>query len=263
MNSYSTLLFSLEGNIATITLNRPALANSMDMAMGKELLAAAQICEQDGNIRAVILTGGGNFFSAGGDLKAFSGFGDAIGEKLLELTDYLHAAISIFLRMRAPLIVAVNGAAVGAGFSLAMAGDFVLASENAKFAMAYTSAGLSPDGGASYFLPRIVGLRRAQQLMINNRKLTAAEALEWGLVTRVCAADQLLPEAHALAQSLANGATQAIGTVKQLLLTSFSNTPEAQMALEGKNIAQLASNGDGQKGINAFLEKRAPAFKGE
>ncbi|HRF88709.1 MAG TPA: enoyl-CoA hydratase-related protein, partial [Pseudomonadales bacterium] len=122
---------------------------------------------------------------------------------------------------------------------------------------------LSPDGGASYFLPRIVGLRRAQQLMINNRKLTAAEALEWGLLTRVCAADQLLPEAHALAQSLANGATQAIGTVKQLLLTSFSNTPEAQMALEGKNIAQLASNGDGQEGINAFLEKRAPAFKGK
>jgi len=263
MNSYSTLLFSLEGNIATITLNRPALANSMDMAMGKELLAVAKICEQERNIRAVILTGAGNFFSAGGDLKAFAGFGDAIGEKLQELTDYLHAAISIFLRMRAPLIVAVNGAAVGAGFSLAMAGDFVLASDNAKFAMAYTSAGLSPDGGASYFLPRIIGLRRAQQLMINNRKLTAAEALEWGLLTRVCAADQLLPEAHALAQSLANSATQAIGTVKQLLLTSFSNTPEAQMALEGKNIAQLASNGDGQEGINAFLEKRAPAFKGK
>lgn len=263
MNSYSTLLFSLEGNIATITLNRPALANSMDMAMGKELLAVAKICEQERNIRAVILTGAGNFFSAGGDLKAFAGFGDAIGEKLQELTDYLHAAISIFLRMPAPLIVAVNGAAVGAGFSLAMAGDFVLASENAKFAMAYTSAGLSPDGGASYFLPRMVGLRRAQQLMINNRKLTAAEALEWGLLTRVCAADQLLPEAHALAQSLADSATQAIGTVKQLLLTSFNNTPEAQMSLEGKHIAHLATYGDGQEGIHAFLEKRAPVFKGE
>ena len=129
--------------------------------------------------------------------------------------------------------------------------------------MAYTSAGLSPDGGASYFLPRIVGLRRAQQLMIGNRKLTAAEALEWGLLTRVCAADQLLQETHALAQSLANGATQAIGTVKQLLLTAFSNTPEAQMSLEGKNIAHLASYGDGQEGIHAFLEKRAPIFKGE
>lgn len=263
MKNYSTLLFTLEGGIATITLNRVASANSMNMDMGRELLDAAKICEQDRAIRAVILTGGGAFFSAGGDLKAFADFGDAIGEKLQELTDYLHAAISIFMRMRAPLIVAVNGAAVGAGFSLAMAGDFVLASENAKFAMAYTSAGLSPDGGASYFLPRIVGLRRAQQLMIGNRKLSAAEALEWGLVTRVCAADQLRQETHALAQSLANGATQAIGTVKQLLLSSFSNTPEAQMALEGKNIAHLASYGDGQEGIHAFLEKRAPIFKGE
>jgi 2-(1,2-epoxy-1,2-dihydrophenyl)acetyl-CoA isomerase len=263
MKNYSTLLFTLEGGIATITLNRAASANSMNMEMGRELLDVAKICEQDRAVRAVILTGGGAFFSAGGDLKAFAGFGAAIGEKLHELTDYLHAAISIFLRMRAPLIVAVNGAAVGAGFSLAMVGDFVLASEHAKFAMAYTSAGLSPDGGASYFLPRIVGLRRAQELMINNRKLTAAEALEWGLVTRVCPADQLLQETHALAQALASGATQAIGTVKQLLLTTFSSTPEAQMALEGKGIAHLAAYGDGQEGIHAFLEKRAPIFQGE
>lgn len=262
MTSYSTLLLTSNDRIAQITLNRPESANSMDMTMGQELLDAARRCEQDKNIRVVILTGAGNFFSAGGDLKAFAGFGDAISERLQELTNYLHAAISIFIRMPAPLVVAVNGAAVGAGFSLAMAGDFVLASENAKFAMAYTSAGLSPDGGASYFLPRLVGLRRAQELMIGNRRLSADEALEWGLLTRVCSADQLLADTHSLARELADGATQAFGTVKQQLLVTFSNTPEAQMALEGRAISRLASCPDGQEGINAFLSKRRPVFNG-
>ncbi len=263
MKNYSTLLFSIESHIATITLNRPSSANSMNMTMGEELQAVANLCAQDKDIRAVILTGAGAFFSSGGDLKAFADFGDAIGGKLHQLTDHLHAAVSALLHMRAPLIVAVNGAAVGAGFSLAMAGDFVLAADNAKFAMAYTAAGLSPDGGASYFLPRLVGLRRAQELMIGNRKLTAEEALEWGMISRVCPADQLQLEARALAQSLASGATQAIGTVKQLLLTTFSNSPEAQMALEGQSISHLSTCHDGQEGIHAFLEKRTPIFTGE
>jgi 2-(1,2-epoxy-1,2-dihydrophenyl)acetyl-CoA isomerase len=263
MTTYSTLLFTIDAGIAQITLNRVESANSMNMEMGRELLAVAQHCAQDESIRAVILTGAGQFFSAGGDLKAFAGFGDAISERLQELTDYLHAAVSIFIRMPAPMIVAVNGAAVGAGFSLAMAGDFVLASDTAKFAMAYTTAGLSPDGGASYFLPRLVGLRRAQELMIGNRKLSAAEALDWGLVTRVCAADQLADEVNALARQLADAATQAIGTVKKQLLVSFGNSPETQMALEGKAIAHLAACRDGQEGIHAFLHKRRPVFIGK
>lgn len=263
MTAYTTLLFDISDNIAHITLNRIESANSMNMDMGRELLHVATRCEQDDNIRAVILTGAGQFFSAGGDLKAFSGFGDAISERLQELTDYLHASISVLTRMRAPVVVAVNGAAVGAGFSLAMAGDVVLAADTAKFAMAYTSAGLSPDGGASYFLPRLVGLRRAQELIIGNRKLSAAEALDWGLITRVYPADQLMHEVHAMAKQLASSATQAIGTVKKQLLVSFDNTPEAQMALEGKSIAQLAASHDGQEGIQAFLGKRPPVFTGK
>lgn len=262
MDHYTTLSFVREAGIATITLQRPTAANSIDMTMGRELRDVARHCEQDDSIRAVLLTGAGVFFSAGGDLVAFAQYGDAVSEKLLELTDYLHAAISSFLRMRAPLVVAVNGAAAGAGFSLAMAGDFVLAADNAKFTMAYTAVGLSPDGGASYLLPRLVGMRRAQELIINNRKLSATEAQEWGLVTRVCAADQLLTEAQALAQKLANGATQAIGTVKQLLLTTFINTPEQQMALEGKLFSQLSTSSDGQEGMRAFLDKRPPVFIG-
>jgi len=263
MTSFSTLLFTTEADIAHITLNRVDSANSMNMDMGRELLEVARQCARDESIRAVILTGGGQFFSAGGDLKAFSSFGDKISERLQELTDYLHASIDLFLNMRAPLIVAVNGAAVGAGFSLALAGDFVLAADTAKFAMAYTSAGLSPDGGATYFLPRLVGLRRAQELIIGNRKLSATEALDWGLITRVCSPDQLMADAQALAVQLASGATGAIGTVKQHLLLSYDNTPAAQMALEGQAISRLAACHDGQEGIQAFLGKRRPIFTGK
>jgi 2-(1,2-epoxy-1,2-dihydrophenyl)acetyl-CoA isomerase len=263
MNNYSTLLFTTKDGIAYITLNRPEAANGMDLAMGRELMEVALFCDQAADIRVVVLTGAGNFFSAGGDLKAFASYGDAISERIHELTIYLHAAISRFTRMRVPVIVAVNGVAAGAGFSLAMAGDFVLASENAKFTMAYTAAGLSPDGGASYFLPRLVGLRRAQELMISNRRLTAEEALDWGLVTRICASDGLMAEVQDLALQLADSATQAIGTVKRLLAVSYDNGLEAQMALEGQAIAHLASCCDGQEGIQAFLNKRRPAFTGK
>lgn len=261
--SYSTLLFDCANGIARITLNRPEAANGMDMAMGRELMDVALRCDQDESIRVVVLTGSGNFFSAGGDLKAFAGYGDAISERIHELTIYLHAAVSRFARMRVPVIVAVNGMAAGAGFSLAMAGDFVLASETARFTMAYTAAGLSPDGGASYFLPRLVGLRRAQELMISNRRLTADEALDWGLITRVCASDGLMAEVQDLALQLADSATQAIGMVKKLLAVTFDNGLEAQMALEGQGIAHLAACCDGQEGIQAFLAKRSPLFTGK
>ncbi|HQQ62214.1 MAG TPA: enoyl-CoA hydratase-related protein [Pseudomonadales bacterium] len=261
--SYTALLFEITNGIARITLNRPDDANGMDMTMGRELMDVALRCDQDENIRVVVLTGAGNFFSAGGDLKAFADYGDAISERIHELTIYLHAAIGRFVRMRVPVIVAVNGVAAGAGFSLAMAGDFVLASESARFTMAYTAAGLSPDGGASYFLPRLVGLRRAQELMISNRRLSAEEALDWGLVTRVCATDGLMAEVQDLALQLASGATQAIGTVKKLLAVSYENGLEAQMALEGQGIAHLAACCDGQEGIHAFLAKRRPVFTGK
>lgn len=263
MRDYQTLLFEKNHGIARITLNRPEAANGMDMALGRELLSAALSCDQDPDIRVVIVTGTGNFFSAGGDLKAFADYGTAMSERIHELTVYLHAAVSRFARMRVPVIMAINGMAAGAGFSLAMAGDFVLASERARFTMAYTAVGLSPDGGASYFLPRLVGLRRAQELMISNRRLTAEEAQDWGLITKVCAHDGLMAEVQDLALQLANGATQAFGTVKSLLSTSFDNGLEAQMALEGEAIAQLAACADGQEGIQSFLTKRIPAFTGK
>jgi 2-(1,2-epoxy-1,2-dihydrophenyl)acetyl-CoA isomerase len=162
--------------------------------------------------------------------------------------------------MRAPLVVAVNGAAAGAGMSLAVAGDLVLAAASAKFSMAYTAAGLSPDGSSTFFLPRLVGLRRTQELMFTNRRLDADEACAWGLVTRVVPDDALQREARALARQLAEGPTAAYGTVKSLLTSAFDESLETQMEHEARGIAAMAATPDGREGIRAFLEKRAPRF---
>jgi len=261
--SYDTLLFDHSDGIATITLNRPDEANALDMVLARELMDAALACDDDGRTRAVLLTGSGAMFCAGGDLKYFHSLGaDRVNRTLKEVATYLHVAISHFQRMRAPLIIAVNGTAAGAGMSLAISGDLVLAAESAKFTMAYTAAGLSPDGSSSYFLPRLVGLRRAQELLFTNRRLSAAEALDWGLVTQVEADDALADTARALAARLADGPTGAYGMVKSLLIDTYDNSLESQMELEGRIIADRAAGRDGLEGIDAFVNKRAPVFTG-
>ena len=262
MSNYNTLSVEKTDGIAIITLNRPDSANGLNMEMGKELMLAAIECDASFDIRAVIITGAGKMFSAGGDLKSFSTYGDKLPGAIKELTTYLHAAVSRFARMNAPVIVAVNGMAAGAGFSLAIAGDLVIAAQSAKFTMAYTAAGLSPDGSASYYLPRLIGLRRTQELMLTNRRLSAEEALDWGLVTKVVADENLLDEAKALALSLAAGPTLAFGMVKKLLTASFDNSLETQMEMEARGIAAMTTVADGKEGIASFLEKRKPVFKG-
>lgn len=255
------LLFEVDGGIARITLNRPDAANAIDLSLGRALMQAAIRCE-DASVRAVLLTANGNMFCAGGDLRAFAAEGDSLPPLLKELTTYLHAATSRFARMRAPLVVAVNGAAAGAGFSLAVSGDLVLAAESAKLALAYTAAGLSPDGSSTWFLPRLVGMRRAQELMLTNRRLTAAEAYDWGLVTQVVPDEKLTEASLALARQLASGPTLAFGRVKSLLARSLQESLETQMELESRGIAAMAGTADGREGIRAFLEKRAPEFTG-
>jgi len=259
---YENLLFDVSDRVAKITLNRPEAANGIDMTLARELMQAAIRCDEDPGVRAVLLTGSGKLFCAGGDLKAFAAYGDALPAAMKELTTYLHAAVSTFARMDAPVVVAVNGAAAGAGLSLAVAGDLVLAADSAKFTVAYTAAGLSPDGSSTYFLPRLIGLRRAQELILTNRRLSASEALEWGLVSRVVPDAELLGEAGTLARSLGEGPTRALGMVKTLLNASFSSTLETQMELEGRGIAALGAGADGREGIQAFLEKRKPVFVG-
>ena len=259
---YDNLTLERRDGVAVLTLNRPTAANSIDIPLGRDLMHAAIECDDDPDVRAVVLTGAGKMFCAGGDLRSFADAGAAIGSRLKELTAYLHAAISRLTRMNAPVVAAVNGMAAGAGFSLAVAADLVIASDTAGFVMAYTQAGLVPDGSSTFFLPRRIGDRRTRELMLTNRRLTAAEALEWGLVNQVVPAAELLPAATKLATSLAQGPTRSFGAVKALLNESFEHGLEAQMELESRAIAAASTGPDGQEGIRAFLEKRAPQFSG-
>jgi len=156
----------------------------------------------------------------------------------------------------------VNGIAAGAGMSMAATGDLVLAGASSRFTMAYTAAGLAPDGGASYYLPRVVGMRRTQELMLTNRMINAEEALDWGLITRIVPDEDLLDEAMKLAKIMANGPTKAYGQVKHLLLDSLTNSLETQMELESRAITAMGATEDGREGIDAFVNKRKPEYKG-
>ena len=257
-----TLLYEVKDHVARITLNRPDAANALDMEMGRDLMHASIRASEDPAVRAVILTGAGKMFSGGGDLKSFAAQEDQLPAHLKEVALYLHAAISRFVRMDAPVIAAVNGSAGGAGMSLCLFADLVLAAESARFTLAYTRAGLSPDGGSTYFLPRIVGVRRALELALTNRVLTAREALDWGIVTKVVPDAELQAEAQTLAKQLAAGATRAFGAAKRLLDHSFSESLETQMELEAQAIADQARTADAREGMAAFIAKRPANFKG-
>jgi len=260
--SYETLTFNVAGAVATITLNRPDAANSLNLQMGNDLLAVANRCTSDPAIRAVILTAEGRMFCGGGDVGGFAN-ADNPGELLRGITTGLHAAIARFQRMDAPLVIAVNGVAAGAGMSIAASGDFVLAAESAKFTMAYTGIGLSPDGSSTWFLPRLVGPMKAKQLMMRNPLLTAADALELGLVSEVVADDQLMAAATKLATELAAGPTRAYGEVKRLVAASLDSSLDAQMERETRSIAELANTTeDARAGIAAFVAKEKPVFNG-
>jgi 2-(1,2-epoxy-1,2-dihydrophenyl)acetyl-CoA isomerase len=259
---YQTLRFANEGGLARITLARPDHANALDLAMMRELMEVAIACDEDPGVRAILLDAEGRFFCAGGDLAEFARAGEGLAPLLKEATVYLHAGISRLVRSRAPVITAVQGHAAGAGFSLAMVGDLVLASSSARFTMAYTRAGLVPDGASTYFLPRVIGRRRTLELMLTNRTLTAAEALDWGLVTRVVEDEKLAGEALALAREIASGPTGSFASVKRIVLSSESETLESQMEIEARAIADAARGADGREGIRAFLDKRPARFTG-
>jgi 2-(1,2-epoxy-1,2-dihydrophenyl)acetyl-CoA isomerase len=260
---YKTILFDVRDGIARITLNRPEAANSINLEMAKDLMHAVLHCDEDPKIRAVILSGQGNLFCAGGDLKAFAAQGRHLPYYIKETTTYLHGAISRITRMAPPVVAAVDGFAVGAGMSLAIACDMVIAAQSARFNVAYTRVGLTPDGSLSYFLSRFIGLKRALELTLTNRMISAQEAFDWGIVNRVVPDGELLPQTNALATQLAAGPPKALGAAKRLLHGGWTETLETQMELESETIARIARTLDTQEGISAFLEKRPPKYKGE
>ncbi len=255
----STVTLTVAEHVATLTLNRPDVANTMNLAFGQEFHAAALQLAADPAVRAVILTGAGKQFCFGGDLRGMMAGGDNIQQYLRELTSNLHAGLSILARMNAPVIAAVNGTAAGAGVGLVLAADLAIAAQSAKVSLAYTGVGLTPDGATSFLLPRAVGHKRAMELLLTNRTLSAEECLQWGLVNQVVPDEQLLAEALKLATRLANGPTQAFGDTKRLLLAS-AGALETQLAAESQTIAHRGASAEAREGLSAFLEKRKPSY---
>jgi len=259
--SATTVEVETRGPVALVQLNRPQSANTIDLQMAMDLLAAAMTCSRNNAVRAVVLTGAGRNFCFGGDLRSIAAEG-AAGGYLRELTGYLHSAISHFVRMDPPVIAAVNGVAAGAGVGLAAMADLAICGSSSKFNLAYTNVGLTPDGGTSFFLPRLIGARRTMELLLLNQPLPAQHALEWGLVNEVADDEQLLERAFEIAGRLASGATGAFGQTKRLVAHSVGAL-ESHMTLESETIAAQAASVDGVEGIRAFLEKRKPAFSGQ
>ena len=260
--TYQHLLLDTRDHVATITLNRPEAYNALDLGLGRDLFHATLEVDEDPDVRCVVITGAGKAFCAGGNVKDFADNLARIGILVKELTTYLHGTVSRLARSAKPVIMAVNGVAAGGGLSFALSGDVVIAAESARFTMAYSKIAATPDGSASYFLPRLIGLRRTLELYLTNRVLSAREALEWGLVTRVVPDAELRSAVDALARELAAGPTLAIGGAKRLFHQSTWESLETQMELEAQAIAASGHTEDFREGVTAFANKKTPTFKG-
>jgi len=260
-----TVNVRLEDGAATIELNRPQALNAWNAQLGADLLAALRSAAADEDARAIVLTGAGRAFSSGADLKDISG-GDTAPDGRPDvyktLTERYHPIMQAIREMPKPVIGAVNGPAVGIGCSLALCCDLIVAGESAYFLLAFVNIGLVPDGGSSLFLPTRVGMARASELSMLGERLPAAKALEWGLINRVVADEQLHAETSALAARLAAGPTRSYaGTKRQLNNWLYARMAE-QLELEAQIQQEMAGSDDFLEGAMAFAEKRQARFSG-
>jgi 2-(1,2-epoxy-1,2-dihydrophenyl)acetyl-CoA isomerase len=255
------LTLSIDEGVARICLIRPDAANTIDLVFAEEFETAAEACVE-GRARVVLVTAVGRQFCGGGDLKSFADQAD-LGAHLEDVTQHFHAGIVTFVEMDAPVVVAVQGAVAGAGLGLVGAADIVVAGKSATFVMAYTRLGLTPDGSSSWFLSRHVGLRRALDLTLTNRVLSADEALAWGLITRLVTDEQVLKEAESIIEPLATGPTAAYGVSARLLRSATGNTLRTQLRQEADALVERARAVDGLEGVRSFVEKRSANFRGD
>lgn len=256
--SEPNVLYTTEGSVATITLNRPAVLNALNRDLMLELRTAFEKARDDANIRAVVLTGAGRGFASGADLGG-SGPRTDSGTTLRTL---YHPVVTMMREMPKPIIAAVNGVAAGAGMSLVMACDIILAGQSASFLQAFSRIGLIPDAGATWFLPRLVGDMRARALAILAEQVPADEAQRLGLVWKVFADDQLMPETAKMAAKLASMPTRAYALIKQTMNVSHSNSLVDQLELEALLQNEAGRTEDFAEGVAAFREKRPAQFKG-
>lgn len=261
MEGFESLSLEVDGGVAAITLNRPQALNALNVALGRELLRAFEWVRSEPSVRAVVLTGAGRAFSAGGDLRDLQA---AAGTP--EGRDFVAGVGRITLAMATlekPVIAAVNGVAAGAGFNLALAADLILAADTAKFTQAFVRVGLLPDAGGCYFLPRAVGMAKAKELIFTGDTIDAAEAERLGLINRVVPAGELMAEAMKLARRLAAGPSRAIGMAKAVLHRGAGASLPDVIDMEATAQGLLMYTADHREGVAAFLEKREPRFTGD
>jgi 2-(1,2-epoxy-1,2-dihydrophenyl)acetyl-CoA isomerase len=257
------VLLDLDGAVARLRLNRPEASNGLDVPLLKALYEALMQCHGEPRVRAVLLSGEGQNFCAGGDVKTFAAKGEALPDYLREATSWLQICASALMRLQAPVVTIVHGfAAGGGGFGLVCASDLVIAGESARFLLGATRVGMAPDAGSSVTLQRLVGHRRAMEIALTNPTITAAEALEMGLVTRVVPDQQLLEQGLSLARELAAGPTLALGATKRLLWDGIGRSVEECLPDESRTVSELSGTEDAREGLAAVIERRAPRFMG-
>lgn len=259
-------LLEIEDGVATVTMNRPAAFNAFNVAMGHKLLELFVECDQRDDVRAVLFTGNGAAFCSGGDIRQMMEYvaKDGDGGRLIKImTVHLHGVIATIQRMQKPVVAVVNGPAAGAGLSFALACDLVLASDSARFAIAYSAIGLTPDGGSTWFLPRLIGAKRAFELYASNRQISPEEALQMGLISRVVPKADLMAAAKEYGRTLAAGPTLAYGRAKELFALSETESLVGQMEHERSAIGASSKTADFKEGIDAFIAKRRAKFNGK
>jgi len=261
--TYETVDVERRGGELRITLNRPDAMNAWNAQLGEDLRAAVEQAAADEEARAVVVTGAGRAFSSGADLKtSFEPGPDGHPELETVLKERYHPIITGLRTMPKPVLAAVNGPAVGIGLSLALAADLVIARESAYFLLAFVNIGLNPDGGSSLLVPERVGFARAAEMAMLGERVPARQALEWGLINRVTTDEAFDAEVDALAQRLAAGPTRSYAATKRQLDAWLFSRMEAQLDLEAGLQQESATTADFREGVQAFLEKRPPAFEG-
>lgn len=258
----ASIIKEIKDKTAYLTLNRPEVFNSFNREMALLLQSELDACENNPDIRAIVITGMGKAFCAGQDLKEVTspelnpGF-----KKILE--EHYNPIISRIRSIEKPVIGAIKGVAAGAGANIALACDVVIASENASFIQAFSKIGLIPDSAGTFFLPRLIGFQKASALMMLGDKVSAQDAEKMGMVYKVISSENFSEEVNTIANTLANMPTKALGLTKRLLNQSMTNSLEEQLDLESKLQIEAAQSGDYAEGVDAFVNKRKPEFKGK